>query len=57
MIEPAREAFTQGLEVAATVSGVLIVAVAVLVAKLLQHENAEQPATAPVALAADQPCG
>ena len=32
VLEPAREAFTQGLQVAATVSGVLVVAAAVMVA-------------------------
>jgi DHA2 family multidrug resistance protein-like MFS transporter len=35
VLEPAREAFTQGLQVAATVSGVLLVAAAVLVARLV----------------------
>ncbi len=35
VLEPAREAFTQGLQVAATVSGVLVVAAAAMVARLL----------------------
>jgi MFS transporter, DHA2 family, multidrug resistance protein len=60
VLEPAREAFTQGLQVAATVSGVVVVAAAAMVARLLRrgdelHEAEE--ATAPsVALATQQPC-
>ena len=38
LLEPAREAFTQGLQVAATVSGILVVAAAVMVARLLRHD-------------------
>ena len=37
MLEPAREAFTQGLQVAATVSGVLLAAAAILFARLLRQ--------------------
>ena len=44
VLEPAREAFTQGLQVAATVSGVLVVAAAVLVARLLRRGD-EAPAS------------
>jgi MFS transporter, DHA2 family, multidrug resistance protein len=39
VLEPAREAFTQGLQVAATVSGVLIVASALIVAKLMRQDG------------------
>jgi MFS transporter, DHA2 family, multidrug resistance protein len=60
VLEPAREAFTQGLQVAATVSGVLVAAAAVLVARLLRHGDAahesEEGAVPPVALATNQPC-
>jgi MFS transporter, DHA2 family, multidrug resistance protein len=60
VLEPAREAFTQGLQIAATVSGVLVVAAAVLVARLLRRgdgpEESEQRAAPPVALATQQPC-
>jgi MFS transporter, DHA2 family, multidrug resistance protein len=59
VLEPAREAFTQGLQVAATVSGVLVVAAAAMVARLLRQGDApqasEQTAQAPVVLAT-QPC-
>jgi MFS transporter, DHA2 family, multidrug resistance protein len=59
VLEPAREAFTQGLQVAATVSGVLVVAAAVMVARLLRrgdelHEAGEETAPS-VALATQQP--
>jgi MFS transporter, DHA2 family, multidrug resistance protein len=37
VLEPAREAFTQGLQVAATVSGVLLVAALVIVARLVRR--------------------
>jgi DHA2 family multidrug resistance protein-like MFS transporter len=59
LLEPAREAFTQGLQVAATVSGVLIVAAAVLVARLLRRDGRERKAearTAPAVAIAGQPC-
>jgi MFS transporter, DHA2 family, multidrug resistance protein len=36
LLEPAREAFTQGLQVAATVSGLLVVAAALIVMRLLR---------------------
>ena len=36
-LDPAREAFTQGFQVAATVSGAIIVASAVLIATLLRR--------------------
>jgi DHA2 family multidrug resistance protein-like MFS transporter len=39
VLEPAREAFTQGLQVAATVSGALVVAAAVMVARLLPRRE------------------
>jgi DHA2 family multidrug resistance protein-like MFS transporter len=55
VLEPAREAFTQGLQVAATVSGVLVVAAAILVARLLRQggaaQRSEQPAAASMAVA------
>ena len=61
VLEPAREAFTQGLQVAPTVSGVLVVAAAVMVARLLwagdeAHESAKE-APRSVAVAADGACG
>jgi MFS transporter, DHA2 family, multidrug resistance protein len=65
VLGPAREAFTQGLQVAATVSGVLIVAAAVMVARLLQRgDQAHEPeahesevrATQTVALEGGIPC-
>ena len=55
VLEPAREAFAQGFQVAATVSGVLIVAAAVIVTRLLRRPDAE--AAEPVATAvAIEPC-
>jgi MFS transporter, DHA2 family, multidrug resistance protein len=39
VLEPAREAFTQALQVAATVSGVLVVASAVMVALLVRRRE------------------
>ena len=39
VLEPAREAFTQALQVAATVSGVLVVAAAILVARLMRRSD------------------
>jgi MFS transporter, DHA2 family, multidrug resistance protein len=59
VLEPARDAFTQGLQVAATVSGVLVIAAAVLVARLLRAEEPQESedSTAPaVAVATPQPC-
>jgi MFS transporter, DHA2 family, multidrug resistance protein len=60
LLEPARDAFTQGLQVAATLSGVLIVAAAVMVARLLWRGDDtraadETPVTA-AAVAAPLPC-
>jgi MFS transporter, DHA2 family, multidrug resistance protein len=46
VLEPAREAFTQGLQVAATVSGILLVAAAVLIARLLERTSAPKVALA-----------
>jgi MFS transporter, DHA2 family, multidrug resistance protein len=55
VLEPAREAFTQGLQVAATVSGVLVVAAAVLVARLMRRGyESEERAGRPVAVAIEQ---
>ena len=57
VLDPAREAFTQGLQVAATVSGVLIVAAALLVATLLRRGDqaqASEPRTAPPTAVAPQ---
>jgi DHA2 family multidrug resistance protein-like MFS transporter len=55
VLEPAREAFTQGLQVAATVSGGLVIAAAVLVARLLRRGNEPEDKPAPtVTLAAQQ---
>ncbi len=59
LLEPAREAFTQGLQVAATMSGVLVLVAAVMVARLLRHDEpqeSEERAAAPVMLATAQPC-
>jgi DHA2 family multidrug resistance protein-like MFS transporter len=39
VLEPAREAFTQGLQLAATVSGVLVLAAAAMIARLLVTTN------------------
>ena len=59
VLEPAREAFTQGLQVAATVSGILLVAAAVLVARLLAR-GAERPESertpTPAVAFATEPC-
>jgi DHA2 family multidrug resistance protein-like MFS transporter len=46
VLQPAREAFVQGLHVAATVSGALVVAAALLVGTLLRHDT-RQRATGP----------
>jgi DHA2 family multidrug resistance protein-like MFS transporter len=62
VLDPAREAFTQALRVAATVSGVLVAAAAIFVARLLVRERdghatpALEFAPAPK-VAVDQPCG
>jgi DHA2 family multidrug resistance protein-like MFS transporter len=52
VLEPARDAFVQGLQVAATVSGVLVAAAAVMIARLLLASRER----APIAPAAVQPC-
>jgi DHA2 family multidrug resistance protein-like MFS transporter len=54
VLEPAREAFTQGYEVAVTLGGLLLVVAAVLVARLLRRDDDPQEAVAPGALAAPQ---
>jgi MFS transporter, DHA2 family, multidrug resistance protein len=60
VLDPAREAFTQGLQVAATVSGVLIVAAALLVATLMrrgdQTQESEPTAAASMAVAPQGSC-
>jgi DHA2 family multidrug resistance protein-like MFS transporter len=61
VLEPAREAFTQGLQVAATVSGLLVVVAALMVARLVRSgvepDASEAPEIAPTAtMAALQPC-
>ena len=54
LLDPAREAFTQALQVAATVSGAIIVAAAILVATTVRRAEERAPAVAPaVAL---EPC-
>jgi MFS transporter, DHA2 family, multidrug resistance protein len=40
VLDASREAFTDGLQIAATVSGALVIAAAVMVARLLQRERA-----------------
>jgi DHA2 family multidrug resistance protein-like MFS transporter len=60
VLEPAREAFAQGLQVAATVSGALVIAAALMVARLLRSgddpQESEVRAAPSVALATSQPC-
>jgi DHA2 family multidrug resistance protein-like MFS transporter len=60
VLQPAREAFTQALQVAATVSGVLVVAAAVIVVRLLRQRDEAQEskdrAAPSVAVATQQPC-
>jgi MFS transporter, DHA2 family, multidrug resistance protein len=61
VLESAREAFTQGLQVAATVSGLLVVAAAVMVARLLRsgdepHPSEAQEITLTATVTAPQPC-
>ena len=51
VLEPARDAFTQAVQVAATVSGLLVVAAAVLVARLLRQSD-EPPASSSYVIAA-----
>jgi len=60
VLEPAREAFTQGLQVAATVSGVLVVAAAAMVVRLLwvgdEANEPEKQAGPRVTVATQQAC-
>jgi DHA2 family multidrug resistance protein-like MFS transporter len=60
LLAPAREAFTLGLQVAATVSGVLLVAAAAIAARLLWRDSeshrSERTAGPAVAVATPQPC-
>jgi MFS transporter, DHA2 family, multidrug resistance protein len=53
-LDPAREAFTQALQVAATVSGAILVAAAILVATIVRRADERAPVLAP-AVAID-PC-
>lgn len=54
LLDPAREAFTHGLQVAATVSGAIIVAAAILIATVMRRPQDRAPALAPAVAAA--PC-
>ena len=58
VLEPAREAFAHALQVAATVSGVLVVAAAVLVARLLARDRkaGARGLALPATLAVERPC-
>jgi MFS transporter, DHA2 family, multidrug resistance protein len=56
VLEPAREAFVQGLQLAATVSGALVLAAAVMVGRLLLTSRDRGESTDKVALATAQPC-
>ena len=60
LLEPARDAFTQGLQVAATLSGVLIVGAAVMVARLLWRGDdtraADETPVPAAPVAAPLPC-
>ena len=56
LLESARDAFTHGLQVAATVSGVVIALAALLVATVLRRAGPEQPAAAPARVAVPEPC-
>jgi DHA2 family multidrug resistance protein-like MFS transporter len=60
VLEPAREAFTHGLQAAATVSGLLVIAAAVMVARILrqgdQAQASEETAAPSIALATQQSC-
>jgi MFS transporter, DHA2 family, multidrug resistance protein len=53
LLEPAREAFTHGLQVAATVSGAIIVAAAIVIARGLRRERRDDRARLPAAIAAE----
>jgi MFS transporter, DHA2 family, multidrug resistance protein len=52
-LDPAREAFTHALQVAATVSGAIIVAAAILVATVVRRA---EPGRAPAPVVAVEPC-
>jgi len=60
VLEPAREAFTQALQVAATLSGVLVVAAAVVVARLLWRgddaQGSEEGAAPRIPVATQHQC-
>jgi MFS transporter, DHA2 family, multidrug resistance protein len=60
VLEPAREAFTQGLQVAATLSGALVVAAAVMVARLLREgdeaQESEEAAAPMIGVATQASC-
>ncbi len=61
VLEPAREAFTQGYEIAVTLGGVLLVAAAILVTRLLRRDGRPEPTAeteaGPVTVAvAAEPC-
>jgi DHA2 family multidrug resistance protein-like MFS transporter len=58
LLEPAREAFTHALQVAAAVSGVLVVAAAILVTRLLARDRTvhAHELALPATLAVEQPC-
>jgi MFS transporter, DHA2 family, multidrug resistance protein len=53
-LDPAREAFTEALQVAATVSGAILVVAAILVARMMRRGEEHVPAPAPVV--AVEPC-
>jgi DHA2 family multidrug resistance protein-like MFS transporter len=53
-LEPAREAFTESLQVAATVGGAIILAAAILVATVVRRGDERAPALAPAV--AVEPC-
>jgi DHA2 family multidrug resistance protein-like MFS transporter len=55
LLDPAREAFTHGLQVAATVGAAIIVAAAVLVARMVWQARGEQASTLAPAVAVE-PC-
>jgi DHA2 family multidrug resistance protein-like MFS transporter len=61
VLESARAAFTQAFQVAATVSGLLVVAAAVMVARLLRsggdpHVSEAQEIARTATVAIEQPC-
>jgi len=57
LLDGANEAFTQALQVTSMVSGLLLVAAALIVARLLRRDGDRRPAAAPLgAMAVEQPC-